>query len=133
MAKIQRGINTEDKNLFQVCPTNKGYLSTEPSLKLQETIVKVDQRKRFPVLISNNSNKTYRIRKGNVIGKLEEILEENLVTTEKRVNIDKEDDVPINVPATFKNEVEDLIKSKDGHVRGCKLHVNNMDVIFPYK
>ena len=80
-AKTHGIVDSEVKQLCQVFPTDRGYLSTEPGLQLQGSVVSLRRDKTFPVLISNHRNKTFQVKQGSVIGKMEKLNEENAVTS----------------------------------------------------
>ena len=53
----------------------------ESGLQLQKSVVEVRSDKTFPVLISNRTNRSFRIKNGSVIGKIEKLKEENILAT----------------------------------------------------
>ena len=67
----------------------------------------------FLVLISNHTNKTFRVKRGSVIGKLEKLSEEQIVNSVQEMGEEKEkvrgdwlDDV--TAPEAFEDDVRDL-------------------------
>ena len=70
-AKTHGVVDSEVNRLCQVSPTNRGYLSTELGLQLQGSVVALRRDKTFPVLISNHTNETFRVKRGSVVGKME--------------------------------------------------------------
>ena len=58
-AKTQAVLDSGGKQLCQISPTDRGYLSSEPGLELQKTVVEMRRDRMFPVLISNRTNKTF--------------------------------------------------------------------------
>ena len=61
---------------------DKGFISDEPGLAISDGLIKLERSRIIPVQISNTTGRTYRLKRGCVIGKLEQIAEENLVTFE---------------------------------------------------
>ena len=60
-----------EKQLYQIAPTEIGFLSNEPGVMVSNSIAKLGKNRNIPVMIVNNTNKTYKIRKGCVLAKLE--------------------------------------------------------------
>jgi hypothetical protein len=42
---------------------------------LNNAVIKIDKTRKFPIMIVNNTNKTFTLRRGCIIGKLEAIQE----------------------------------------------------------
>ena len=80
-AKTHGVLDPGRKQLCQIFPADRGYLSMEPGLQLQKSVVEVRSDKTFPVLISNHTNRSFRIKRGSVIGKIEKLKEENIAAT----------------------------------------------------
>lgn len=103
----------KSSKLYQVCSIDKGVLSQEPGLALNDAIIKFNRSSKFPVLITNSSNKTFKLKRGTVIGKIEPIKEQNLQGIHEIIknpqhldNIKMED---IHVPPEFKGMVHELV------------------------
>ena len=114
-AKTQAVLDSGGKQLCQISPTDRGYLSSEPGLELQKTVVEMRRDRMFPVLISNRTNKTFRVKRGSVIGKLEKLSEEHIVNSIQEMGEEKEkargdwlDDV--TAPEAFEDDVRDLVR-----------------------
>ena len=114
-AKTQAVLDSGGKQLCQISPTDRGYLSSEPGLELQKTVVEMRRDRMFPVLISNRTNKTFRVKRGSVIGKLEKLSEEHIVNSIQEMGEEKEkargdwlDDV--RAPEAFEDDVRDLVR-----------------------
>lgn len=67
-----------------------GYVSTEPGLMVANAIVKPNKTGKFPVLIVNNTNKTLKLKKGCVIGKVTEGAEANLIDIKAQISKHKD-------------------------------------------
>ena len=125
-AKTQAVLDSGGKQLCQISPTDRGYLSSEPGLELQKTVVEMRRDRMFPVLISNRTNKTFRVKRGSVIGKLEKLSEEHIVNSVQEMGEEKEkargdwlDDVTkargdwlddVTAPEAFEDDVRDLVR-----------------------
>ena len=101
-------------NIYQICEVDKGYLSHEPGLTLTNSVVKITNEGKFPVMIVNNTNKTFRLRRGCVVGKAECLPSENIVSmSSQAAEIDEisESDLlaDVNVPPEHKERVLKLL------------------------
>ena len=67
-AKTNGVLDSGEKQLCQISPTDRGYLSTEPGLQLQKSVVEVKADRTFPVLISNRTSRTFRVKRGASLG-----------------------------------------------------------------
>ena len=113
-AKTSGVLDSEGKQLCQISSTDRGYLSMEPGLQLQKSVVEVNAGKTFPALISNRRSRTFRVKRGSVIGKLERLKEENIVTSVRETGEEKGkagddwlDD--LSVPGDFEGGVKKLV------------------------
>jgi len=77
-AKIKHSMNS---GVLSVSPATRGYVFNNPDLMLEECIVS-PKRLRVPVLISNNSNRGFKLRKGGVLGSAREVAEVSSVIEE---------------------------------------------------
>ena len=80
-AKANGVVDLELNQLCQVSPANRCYLSTEPGPQLRGSVVALRRDKTFSVLIPNHTNKTFRVKRGSVIGNMEKLKKENVVTS----------------------------------------------------
>ena len=113
-AKTSGVLDSEGKQLCQISPTDRGYLSMEPGLQLQKSVVEVKAGRTFAALISNRTSRTFRVKRGSVIGKLERLKEENIVNSVRETGEEKGkagddwlDD--LSVPGDFEGGVKKLV------------------------
>ena len=113
-AKTSGVLHSEGKQLCQISPTDRGYLSMEPGLQLQKSVVEVKAGRTFAALISNRTSRTFRVKRGSVIGKLERLKEENIVNSVRETGEEKGkagddwlDD--LSVPGDFESGVKKLV------------------------
>ena len=66
----QRNLNRRKQ--FSVTAINTGILALEPGLMVTNTVIKVGKN-RFPFLICNSTNRTLRLKRGNVVAQVEEV------------------------------------------------------------
>ena len=59
-------------------PAQFGVLAGEPGLMMACTLNYVKKGKTFPIMLVNNTNRTFALKKGNVVGKLEKITDETI-------------------------------------------------------
>ena len=70
---------SNDKSLCQIVTTDQASISQDPGLILHEGVVKIKGSSKFPLLITNTTNKTYKLKRGCVLGKAESVAECNLI------------------------------------------------------
>ena len=113
-AKSSGVLDSGGNQLCRIFPTDQGYLSMAPGLLLQKSVVKVNTGRTFPVLISNRTSRTFKVKRGSVIGKLERLKEENIVTSVRETGEEKGQaggdwlDDP-SVPGDFEGGVKKLV------------------------
>ena len=89
-----------------------GFISEEPGLLVSNCVVDVKNSKMLPAQIVNATNKTFHLKKGNVIGKLTSVNEQqiqNLVDSPCMSDDGEKDE--INVPDEFRLKIEKLIEA----------------------
>ncbi|MCG7874779.1 MAG: pol polyprotein, partial [Candidatus Thiodiazotropha endolucinida] len=101
-------------NMYQICEVNRGFLSSEPGLTLTDSVVNIGNDRSLPVMITNTTNKTYRLRRGCVVGQASCLSSENLVSMSSHVNEvsqPSEADLlaDVNVPPEYEDRVNKLI------------------------
>ena len=90
------------------------YTCHEPGLTLKNSVVNITNEGKFPVMIVNNTNKTFRLHRGCVVGKAECLPSENTVSmSSQAAEIDaiSESDLlaNVNVPPEHKERFLKLL------------------------
>lgn len=67
--KLNKGFRIPNSRLLEICNLESGCILDEPGLHLQESIGKVKKDQRIPVMIVNNTNRHYTLKRGSVVGK----------------------------------------------------------------
>ena len=123
--KIKSNPQIPTSKLYQELSADKGFISEEPGLTITDGLIKLNRSHIIPVQISNTTGRTYRLQRGCVIGKLEQIAEENLVTLENHNKIRENNHLKssysnteiseeLNCPSKHRQKVLNmLIKNKD--------------------
>lgn len=52
------------QKIFQISQIDTGYISSEPSLMLSNAVIKIDKTRQFPIIIVNDTDKTFTLRRG---------------------------------------------------------------------
>lgn len=138
--KIKRGFELPKSKLYEILSLDKGGLSDEPGILIGNAIVKIENVNKVPIHIVNNTNKTFRFKRGTAVGKINGVLEENLVSLEEELTNkmpETEDNVQINVPSEHKQIINMIIdKNKDifavkdsdlGHTDTVKMEIETGD------
>ena len=130
-----------EPGIFEMSSIENGYVGTEPGLMIANIIVKPNKTGRFPVMIINNTNKTLKLKKGCVIGKVQSVTEANLTEIKDQMSKNKFTDKisrsEISVPSEHSDEVTALIfKNADifaasdadlGHTDTVKMKIDTGD------
>lgn len=70
-ARMQR--QRDKKMICQIRGIETGHFAQEPGLMVANVVSRIKRKQAFPFLVTNNTNRHVRLRKGNVIGQLEEV------------------------------------------------------------
>lgn len=104
-----------EQELYQVSPIDAGFLSNEPGVMISNSIAKLSKNRNIPVMIVNSTNKTYKIKKGCVIAKLEKIEDETMISVNEVVKQEFETETEtfsdIDVPSQYADEIKELLRS----------------------
>ena len=60
-----------ENQLYQIAPTEVGFLNNELGVTVSNSISKLSKNRTVPVMIVNNTNKTYKIKKGCDLAKVD--------------------------------------------------------------
>ena len=82
-------------------------------------MVALGRDKTFPVLISNHTNKTFRVKRGSVIANMEKLEEENVVTSVEetkeemgKTRAEGDRSNGLSVPEPFRGNARTLVEEK---------------------
>ena len=79
--KARRARNLFHQDGFYVCtPAEDGVLKDEPGLMLANSLNFIQKGRQFGIRLINNTGRTYDLKRGNVIGKLEQVTSEDTLT-----------------------------------------------------
>ena len=140
LAKLKKCFPLSKSRLYEISPLNQGNLSNEPGLLVGNAVVQIKDSNNVPVHLVNTTNKTFKFKRGTAIGRINTVLEENLVCLENQINnvqLDEEDSFEINVPLEYKARIQKLINknkeifaSKDselGHTDTVEMEIERGD------
>ena len=71
--KLKHNPSLDIQTDYQVCEIKSGYVYNEPCLLSTPSIVHVNNNRTVPVLLTNFSNKTIRLKRGCILGQLQSI------------------------------------------------------------
>ena len=83
---LRHKIEGYDVGTLEMPSIENVYVGTEPGLMIGNAIVKPNKGGKFPVMIVNNTNKTMKLKKGYVIGKVTEVTEANLIDVKQEIS-----------------------------------------------
>ena len=132
-----------DSGSYEMSSIESGYVGTEPGLMIANIIVKPNRTGKFPVMIVNNTNKTLKLKKGCVIGKVQSVTEANLTEIRDKISKDKNqfsdkiNKSEISVPPEYNDRVTELIFQNEdifattdadlGHTDTVKMKIDTGD------
>jgi transposase InsO family protein len=106
-----------DSGLIRVSNVDDECIFDDPCLVLQESVHKVKKTGKLPVVIINHSNRHYKFNRGNVIGKVTALGENEIATVEVSVEtneeekkVSSEDFANIQVPDIHREDIWEIIK-----------------------
>ena len=119
--KLQKGFQIPDSRLLEVTNLDHGCILDEPGLTIRESVNTVRTPNKVPILIVNETNKCYRLRRGGVVGRARPLTPQEIYAfnEEEPMEIDEPDPVMtyfelLYVPEDKRQEVVKLLKkSKD--------------------
>eukprot|EP00745_Piridium_sociabile_P008697 TRINITY_DN158_c0_g1_i1.p1 TRINITY_DN158_c0_g1~~TRINITY_DN158_c0_g1_i1.p1 ORF type:complete len:1374 (-),score=188.80 TRINITY_DN158_c0_g1_i1:1054-5175(-) len=69
--KMKEGPYFSEERELEIVSTEKGFLEKEPGIMLANTVVRNNKKGRFSVLMLNTTNRTVRIHRGCIVGRVE--------------------------------------------------------------
>ena len=113
---VKNNPHVPESSTYQVSAIEQSFINNEPGLQVSNSVIKLNRSRCFPVHITNNTGRTYRLRKGCVIGKVELVNEENIrniasVSQEKRSCYTREELMEeLNCPEEHKDLIRNLLE-----------------------
>jgi hypothetical protein len=110
LATIKNNSELNQQKIFQISQIDTGYISSEPGLMLSNAVIKRDKTRPFPIMIVNDTDQTFTLRRGCIIGKIEAIQEESISSinniNKNRIKNSKINTDEINVSSEHKDKFE---------------------------
>lgn len=76
MAKIKSG---HDPGIYLVQSINSGIIDNQPGIEFSDAVIKINESRKIPVSITNYTNRSIRLKRGTVVGKLFNLTEDHEV------------------------------------------------------
>ena len=134
--KLNQGFQLTDSKTLEVTNIDAGCIQDEPGLRLREAVNTAKTPHKIPVMIVNETNKCYRLRRGSVIGKARP-LDTNEINQVEPMEVDQPEETEedeIDVPEKHKRNItrlvkknKDLFAKKDkdlGHTSTVKMRID---------
>jgi hypothetical protein len=87
-AKHKDHANLQNK-IVEVNALDKGFICEKPGLMIGNVVAKTKSPRRIPVLMVNNTNKTFKLKRGCVIGRVNVIDDQSIETSIQDKNKEK--------------------------------------------
>ena len=115
--KLKKSFQLSKSRLYEISSVTQGNFCDEPGLMIGNAVVKIGNSNKIPIHIVNSTNKTFKFKRGTAVGRINSVIEENLVSLEsemKNVQPKEENNFEINAPPEHKGKVQELInRNKD--------------------
>lgn len=99
--------------LMEVVAADTGFVGEEPGLMVSNSVLNMQPGRDIPVLVVNNTNKTYQLKRGCIVGTLEPVKGGNVVTlAEGMKNMEMDpvvDEDSIDVSEQHRQQISDLV------------------------
>jgi hypothetical protein len=79
-AKHKDHANFQNK-IVKVNALDRGFISEEPGLMMESVVAKTKSSQVIPLLVVNNTNKTFKLKRGCVIGRINAIDDKSMETS----------------------------------------------------
>ena len=103
---------TKKKRIYCASAIDTGFIAQEPGLTVINSVAKVTKWKRIPLLICNNTGKTFCLNRGNVVARVEEVNGPLTTLTEALQTGEVTDTQPldmVSIPDQYREELEKLL------------------------
>ena len=140
--KVRNNPGLPTSGSYQISPAEIGFLNYEPGLMVTSSVAKMTGNRFIPVLLVNNTNKTYTVRKGCPLAKIEQVQGNEIMSVSECTNTSNtcqthETFECVDVPDKHRQEILDLLKAnadlfaqKDSelsHTDTVKMKINTGD------
>ena len=110
--KLNNGFKIPDSGLLEVSEVDFGYLSKEPGLVVCKAITKIRNPRRIPIMVVNQTNKFFNLKRGTVIGKGESIQEQEIKFLNEITEQEQSEYMStLQVPPEHKGKLEKILSS----------------------
>ena len=123
------------RKLYSVSAINTGFTNLEPGLMVTNTVTRVVKRRKFPFLVCNNTDKTIKLNRGNVVARVEEVSGDCVPITEVPVGCSLTDDddkeaVSIDsIPEEYREELEKLLRDNEDLFAASDMDLGRTDAV----
>ena len=114
--KVRNNPNLPQSDLYEISPPEVGFLNYEPGLMIASSVAKMNTNRIIPVLLTNNTNKTFTIKKGRPLAKIEKITSQSVMSVTdctKKLDLCQEQETfeETDVPAIHKSKILNILKA----------------------
>ena len=110
MVKLNKGFEVPESGLLEISVLDSGCLSEEPGLTVCKSIAKVTRSRKIPVMVVNETNKWFKLKRGEVMGKGERLKEQDVVNMNiNEISKQDENDVLSNINVPEENRSDSVI------------------------
>jgi len=110
--KLNKCFNVGESQLLTLTGTLEGVLSEQPEITIYESLNRVRNPRKVPIMLVNNSQKFINLKRGTVVGKVG-CVKENEINSVSQPKVTDQDDIydDINVPEGYRDKIERLVQN----------------------
>ena len=111
--KMKKSEYFEKEKYLEISKPSKGFVVEEPGIKVYECGVTVNKRGEYPLLVANETNKTYKIRRGCVLGEVSPVNKVESVNFGKMSHSGEKaswTEADVRAPDQWKKKVVQMVK-----------------------
>ena len=114
--KVRKSPNLPASGIYDILPPEVGFLNYEPGLMVANSVARMNSNRIIPVMLVNNTNKTFTIRKGQPIAKIERIQGQAIMsvkesTKEMESCQSSETFNEVDVPYEYRSQIINILKT----------------------
>ncbi len=105
------------REVYHISAIDTGFIGQEPGLMVTNTVSNVSKHKKVPFLICNNTGKSIRLNRGNVVARAEEVTGECVsmsdLTHDFTLMDDEGDTGTVIIPEEYREELSKLLRDNE--------------------
>ena len=114
--KVRRSPNLPASGIYDISPPEVGFLNYEPGLMVANSVARMNSNRIIPVMLVNNTNKTFTKRKGQPIAKIEQIQGQAIMSVKESTKEMESCQISetfneVDVPYEYRSQIINILKT----------------------